>query len=82
MVVPYLIKITGAKFEHYLSNIFGDNLNFVIYYSHAFSLWRQQFLNKHLNISETGEAIPKYKKTFFFIFKGLQNIIFKGQRHK
>ena len=36
--VPYLMKITGAKFEHYSSNIFGDIFNFVIYYSHAFSL--------------------------------------------
>ena len=36
--VPYLMQITGAKFEHYLSNIFGDILNFMIYYSHAFSL--------------------------------------------
>ena len=35
--VPYLVKITGAKFEHYLSNILNI-LNFVIYYSHAFSL--------------------------------------------
>ena len=29
--VLYLMKITGAKFENYSSNIFGDILNFMIY---------------------------------------------------
>ena len=32
--VPYLIYITGAKFEYHHSNVFGDILNLVIHYSH------------------------------------------------
>ena len=51
--------ITGAKFEQHPSNIFRDILNFVSYYSHMYSLWRHQFLNKNLNILETGEDIRK-----------------------
>ena len=31
-LVPYLVYINGAKFEYHYSNIFGDILNFVIYY--------------------------------------------------
>ena len=50
------MSITGANFEQHPSNTVGDILNFVIYYS---SLWRHQFSNKHLNISETREDIPK-----------------------
>ena len=37
-VLIYLMEITGAKFKHHPSNIFGDILEFVIYYSHVFSL--------------------------------------------
>ena len=36
--VPYLMYITGAKFECHYSNIFGNIFNFVFYYSHLYSL--------------------------------------------
>ena len=41
-----LMYIIGAKFEQHPSNIFGDILNFVIYYSHVYSLWCHKFSTK------------------------------------
>ena len=57
--VPYLMYITGAKFEYNYSNIFRDILNFVIHYSHFAMFVTSPIFNENSNISGTKEGIPK-----------------------
>ena len=74
--VPFVMYISGAKFEEHCFNISGDILDWVLY---CFNLTTYDVntilicIIQNVNISKNKKDTPKRKTLFFFTLKSLSN---------